>query len=147
VHADDRLAPDPPAEDLNWHGLLAWLPHFTTVEIQAGRWAGDEEDTPGVRTMPWVDYADAVLDFARQLYDLQVIASFDWSTWIQERGNELWEHPQRLAEASLEDCRMLLAAHVRADRFSEGHLLQALEDGHIVSVLQRVATLLDGRAT
>jgi hypothetical protein len=56
----------------------------------------------------------------------------------------LWEDPQRLAEASLEDCRMLLASHLRADRFTEGHLLHAFESGHIVRILERVEWLIDG---
>ncbi len=40
---------------------------------------------------------------------------------------------------------MLLAAHVRADRFTEGHLLDALKSGHIVTILKRVESLIDGR--
>jgi hypothetical protein len=143
----DVELPKPPAEDVNWDGILAWLPHFTAEEFQAGRWAGGEEVAPGVRPMPWVDYADDVADFIRQLRVLHVVASFDWIIWMRERGNVFWKDPKRLAEASLEDCRLLLTAHVQADRFSEGHLLRAFESGHIVSVLQRVATLLDGRET
>ncbi len=103
-------------------------------------------NTPGACTMPWVDYTDDVREFIRQLYDLQVVAPFDWGTWTQERGNELWEDPQRLAEASLEECRMLLAAHLRADRFTEGHLLHAFESGHIVRILRRVEWLIDRRS-
>lgn len=137
--------PDPPAEDINWNEVLAWLPRFTHAGFHAGQWAGSEEDPPGSRTMPSVGYADDVLEFIRQLYDLQVVAPFDWSSWTQERGNELWDDPQRLAGASLEECRMLLAAHLRADRFTEGHLLHALESGHIVTILRRVDSLIGGR--
>jgi hypothetical protein len=135
--------PDPAAEDLNWDEVLAWLPRFTHARFHAGQWAGGEEQAPGVRTLPWVDYTSDVLEFIHQLYDLQVVAPFDWGTWIQERGRALWEGPQRLAEASLEDCRMLLASHLRADRFTEGHLLHAFESGHIVRILKRVEWLLD----
>jgi len=39
---------------------------------------------------------------------------------------------------------MLLAAHLRADRFTEGHLLQAFQRGHIVTILKRVESLIDG---
>lgn len=137
--------PDPPAEDLNWDEVLAWLPRFTHAGFHAGQWAGGEEHAPGVRTMPWVDYTDDVLEFIRQLYDLQVVAPFDWGSWTQERGRELWDDPERLADASLEECRMLLAAHLRADRFTEGHLLHALESGHIVTILKRVESLIDRR--
>ena len=68
--------------------------------------------------MRWVHYTDDMLEFIRQLYDLQEMAPFDWSVWVEERGNDLWEDPQRLAKASLEECRMLLTAHVRANRLT-----------------------------
>jgi len=72
--------PNPPAEDLNWDEVLAWLPRFTHARFRAGHWAGGEEHAPGVRPMPSVDYTDDVLGFTRQLYDLQVVAPFDWSS-------------------------------------------------------------------
>ena len=137
--------PDPPAEDINWHEVLAWLPRFTHAEFHAGQWAGGEERAPGGRTMPWVDYSDDVLEFIHQLYELQVVAPFDWGSWTQERGRELRDNHERLADASLEECRMLLAAHLRADRFTEGHLLHALESGHIVTILKQVESLIDRR--
>ena len=137
--------PDPPAADINWDEVLAWLPNFTHAGFHAGKWAGSEEHAPGVRAMPWVGYTDDVLVFIRQLHDLQVVAPFDWISWTQERGRELWDDPQRLAGASLEECRMLLAAHLRADRFAEGNLLHAMESGHIVTILKRVESLIDRR--
>ena len=134
--------PDPPAVDLDWDRIVAWRPRLTVADFEAGRWAGGEEHTPGVLTMPWVDYTDDVLDFIHQLYELQVVAPFDWGAWVEKRGNELWEDPQRLAAVSLEECRMLLTAHVRADRFTEGHLLDAFNNGHIVAILERVKSLI-----
>ena len=139
--------PRPPAAELNWDGVLAWLPRLTDAGFHAGRWAGGQELASGAQAMPWVDYADDVLEFALELYDLEVVVPLDWGTWIKDRGNELWEDGDRLAEASLEECRMLLAAHVRADRFAEGHLLHALDRGHIVSILKRVESLLGRRPT
>lgn len=135
--------PQPPAEDLDWNQVLAWLPRFNAAEFRAGVWAGGGEDRePGVFTMPFVAYSDDVMTFSSQLYGLQVVAGFDWGTWVGGRGNELWEDPRRLAAASLEECRMLLTAHMRADRFSEGHLLHAFESGHIVAILERVSALV-----
>ena len=135
--------PQPPAEDLDWSRVLAWLPRFSAPEFRAGEWAGGEEREPGVFTMPFVAYSEEVREFIGHLNHLQVVSPFDWGTWGQDRGKELGEDPQRLAEASLEECRMLLTAHVRADRFSEGHLLQAFESGYIVAILERVSALVD----
>ena len=62
---------------------------------------------------------------------------------MDRRGRALTEDPEQLSAATLEDCRMLLTAHVRADRFIEGHLLHVFDTGHIVAVLRRVAEILD----
>ena len=135
--------PQPPAEDLLWSRVLTWLPVFSAPSFRSGVWTGGGETAPGVYNTRWVEYAASVNEFVQELYELEVVAPFDWGTWIQERGNELREDPQRLAEASLEECRMLLSAHVRADRFTEGHLLHAFESGHIVAILDRVRALVD----
>lgn len=55
------------------------------------------------------------------------------------------EAPRRLAEASLEECRTMLTAHVHADRYTEAHLLQAFESGNIVTTLERATGLVDDR--
>ena len=135
--------PSPPASDLNWGAVLAWLPRLTAASFQAGVWTGDEEDAPSVRTLPFVQFSDETEAFVSCLYEEQVVAGFDWGAWVARRGRALSEDPEQLSGATLEECRMLLAAHVRADRFVEGHLLEVLENGQIVAVLTRVAELLD----
>ena len=97
--------PDAPTENLDSDRAVAWLPRFTAASFDAGQWAGGENHAPGVLTIPWVVFTDDVLEFIRQLYGLEVVAPFDRSAWVEQRGNELWEDPQRLAEASLEECR------------------------------------------
>lgn len=134
--------PQPPASELPWSRVLAWQPTLSDPQAHLGSWVGGREAS-AAHTMPSVAHDERVLAFVQELYDLEVVAPFDWGTWFEERGGELWEDPARLAGASLEECRMLLTAHVRADRFTEGHLLAALSSGHLVAVLERVRRLLE----
>lgn len=131
-----------PAEALDWNRVLAWLPVLIDAGFQPG-------DAPAVATSPigahqlhpgaWSDATPAFVD---DLYAAEVVASFDWPTWMQQNGRCLANNPEALADASLEDCWRLLAAHVRADRFVEGHLVSALQDGDIQATLTRISRLI-----
>ena len=44
-------------------------------------------------------------------------------------------------DADLLTLRRLLTTHVRADRFTEGHLAAELENGHICAILEQLEEL------
>ncbi len=54
----------------------------------------------------------------------------------------LIDDPDAVRSADLLTCRKLLTTHVRAYRFSEGHLAEVIKSGHIAAVLRRVAELI-----
>ncbi|MFU8841198.1 MAG: DUF6508 domain-containing protein [Nitriliruptoraceae bacterium] len=134
--------PQPPAEELDWGPALSWLPVLATDGFEPGRFAGGEETEPGVFTMPYAVLAPEAAAFVGCLYETDVVTGTDWTTWLEEGGVALYEDPERLATATLEECRILLIAHVRNDRFVEGHLLSILRDGHLVAVLERIRELV-----
>jgi hypothetical protein len=87
------------------------------------------------------DEPDAVRNLLRESHRSGLITSFDWPTWMTGRGRELTGHPDAIAEATLEECRRLLVAHVRRDRFVTGHLRAMIDDGEVPAILRRAATL------
>lgn len=137
--------PRPPADQLGWGPALSWLPVLAADDFEPGTIAGGEETEPGVASIPHTVLVPEVSALLACLYDTNVVASVDWSTWLAEGGRALYDDPDRLNAATLDECRMLLIAHVRADRFSEGHLLSILQDGHLIAVLERIRDLV-GRA-
>ncbi|WP_052668493.1 DUF6508 domain-containing protein [Nitriliruptor alkaliphilus] len=84
---------------------------------------------------------DAVRDLLRESHRSGLITSFDWPTWMTGRGRELSGNPDAIADATLEECRRLLVAHVRRDRFVAGHLKAMIDDGEVPSILRRAAQL------
>ena len=138
--------PQPPADQLDWEPALSWLPTLSAPDFAPGHLAGGEQVRPGVCNWPHTVYAPEVNAFITCLYDTDIVAGTDWTTWLHEGGEAFYVEPDRLAEATLEQCRMLLIAHVRADRFSEGHLLETLRSGHLVQLLQRIRELVDQHA-
>ena len=77
------------------------------------------------------------------LHDHGWIIAFDWVSW--DLGPRLNEHPELIAEARVETLRRLLTAHMRADRFSYGHLLTTFESGGFTAILRRLQQLCDAR--
>lgn len=134
-------APQPPAEELDWHDVLSWLPLLADDDFDPGPGPHVVEDDGGVRSIR-SGTTESVGALVRALYRAGVVGGFDWPTWIRNDGRRFSQDPSVLASASLEDCRRLLAAHVRADRFTEGHLVEALRSGQVLAILRRIDELV-----
>lgn len=135
--------PQPPAEQLDWEPALSFLPVLAAPDFDPGHLAGGEQVEPGVFNWPHVALAPEARAFIACLYDTQIVTDADWSAWLEDGGRTLYDDPEQLGQATLEQCRMLLIAHARTDRFVDGHLLSILRDGHLVAVLERIRELVE----
>lgn len=93
--------------------------------------------------------APEVSDLVGDLYRLGFIRAFAWPD-EQDELRALQTDPERLAGADLTDLVKLLTSHVRADRFVDGHLADAVQQGWIAGILRRLAAidgLLDDAAS
>ena len=117
--------------------VLAFLPILSAHGYIFGVWHAE----PG--EMPYFAHSPEVEQFIASLYAQNVIIKFDWCAW-REPANALLQDPTLLAQADLLTLRRLLTAHVRQDRFIEGHLAQMLENGHITAILRRLGELRAG---
>jgi ADP-ribosyl-[dinitrogen reductase] hydrolase len=101
--------------------------------------SGDgSEDNP--LSASW-SYALQVDAFEKDLCDLGFVYSYDWPEW-QEEAERLTMEPGALDDANLLTLMKLLTLHVRKERFSEGHLANAFEQGWIVAILERLRQLV-----
>lgn len=120
--------------------LLAHRPTFERPPEELWHEVGGERRPDGSITVPSASYADEVIAFVRDLYDLGFIVPFDWPGW--EEGRRLVDKPERIAGASLKECVKLLTTIVRSARFSwgEGYFL----DRQIFRrILERLRTLIE----
>ena len=96
---------------------------------------------PGLKFGSWQQYGFAFSQqanaFIETLYAQNFVIQFDWPGW-KDVGQQYIAYPQALASADLLTLRKLLTAHVRSDRFSEGHLAAMFDNGHLTAILQRV---------
>lgn len=113
-------------------------------------WAGGEQvgttmvrgvEKP-VHLMPYAVYSDAVNRLVRQLYELQLVTTFNWPEW---EGTDRYRSGRDLAEAPVADAVRLITAVVRSDRFCDGAIATAIEDGTLPAALRRLRQWHDGQ--
>jgi hypothetical protein len=112
-----------------------------------GAWEPSRTDERGVMTLPWYEFGpggNALLDDVRAG---GWITPFDWPAWAgSPDGKRLIGHPDAVATASADDLGKLLTTYVRGDRFNEGLLASAHEDGMLAAIARRAARLADDMA-
>jgi len=86
--------------------------------------------------MAYVVEGPALEAARRAMGEAELVIPFDWSAWLRESG--LDRDSSRWATLSPEEGVRLWISLVRADRFSEGTVLSAAENGLIVHVLDAV---------
>jgi hypothetical protein len=130
----ENAPPDVGRDQLD--AVLAFLPIFERPGYTFGEWITQEGQ------LPYFDYSADVLAFEKALYNQGIIFAFDWPAWGEE-VKRYQSDAQALQRADLLALRKLLTAHVRADRFVEGHLASVLESGHITAILRRLRQIRD----
>jgi hypothetical protein len=121
---------DPPLTNRNIQAVISYLPVFLKPDFSAGEWINHEGH------LPYINYSPEILNFIRALGENGFIQPFKWMQWVE--GEQLVDHSSLLQKVGLQTLRKLLTAHIRADRFSEGHLAAMFESGHIVMILERM---------
>lgn len=71
-----------------------------------------------------------------------VLTDFDWSTWANgPECQRLIQNPDQVAAVDALTLARLLTARLRQDRFCEGHLNSAFEEGHLRPIVRRASVL------
>lgn len=70
---------------------------------------------------------------------------FDWKAWYDR--THLVDKPDYLAQASLLDCRVIISAMLRLERFSPGVVENLRRQGVLCALMARLDTLLQPEAS
>ncbi|MGY1732139.1 DUF6508 domain-containing protein [Geodermatophilus sp. SYSU D01045] len=102
-------------------------------------WRGGRPGADGVVQVTYPVYAPAVHQLLGALAGAGAVPVFAWPSWD---GVRRLRSVDDLAAAPLADVARFLTTVVRGERFSEGTVAAALEDGRLLTAARRVA---DGR--
>ncbi len=142
------MAMDPdapiPTDELDWGPTLAHLPWLQKDDPGFGQLVEAQEHPDGGFTMPYEGLSERSMELVNTLTSTRVVsAGIDWSRWLDGDGSDIAgdRTGEVIAVAPLDDVRRLLVSIVRAARFNEGIMLDALQDGTVRRLLERVEAL------
>ena len=75
------------------------------------------------------------------MYDKNLMVKFNWPEWQEGRDWYALQDDSKYAKLDVETCLKLLTAVIRNDRFNEGALVRAFEDGSFPKIIQKLMTL------
>jgi len=118
--------------------VIKFLPIFEAIgPNDFARIIHSSDATEEEPTIGHLKYHPAVYEFMQVCFENGLVLSFDWGAWSHEARRYMNDH-LLVASADLETCVKLLTAHLRAERFCDGHLEGVLRSGHITAVLRRL---------
>jgi hypothetical protein len=98
-------------------------------------WRGGKPDDRGVIHMPYPAYHPAVDELRNALGHARAIPVFDWMNWD---GSRRYPNAIDALEAPLADVARLITTFIRGERFSDGTIAAALDDGRLVAAAERI---------
>ena len=108
-----------------------------------GAWEPSRTDDQGVMTLPWYELGPGGTAFLDDVRAGGWVTPFDWPAWsASPEGQRLIGHPEAVASASADDLGKLLTTYVRGDRFNEGLLASAHENGMLAAIARRAQELV-----
>lgn len=119
-----------------WNQLLNLIPEIEKTD-NFGKPGGLKKYKDGTVSFPFYIHTEIVNQFVKIAYDTGIIIPFDWSGWKQ--GQVMFRDNDFDFDSVdvFTKCK-LITAIVRADRFSDGVLIEAFRSGLILKVLKSI---------
>ena len=115
--------------------LFKLIPQIKTTK-KFGTLKGGEKEEDNTIIVPYYELDTVVLNFVEIVYKTPIMIKFDWSKW--EEGKIIIKEKRNFEELDVMTLCKLITAIVRNDRFCEGVLLKAFENGTILKILMAI---------
>lgn len=115
--------------------LFKLIPQIKTTK-KFGTLKGGEKEEDNTIIVPYYELDTVVLNFVEIVYKTPIMIKFDWSKW--EEGKIIIKEKRNFEELDVMTLCKLITAIVRNDRFCEGVLLKAFENGTILKILMHL---------
>lgn len=116
--------------------ILVYLPYFSTNQ-SFGCWVKNTKS--GLPVGPYIKYADGVNNFLTTLNETKFLIVFDWVKWD---GHLLLGNIKYIKQSDLLTLRKLMTYILRRERMCDGVLLNAIKDGSIKAILERLQEII-----
>lgn len=114
------------------------------IQDYVGEW-GIHHDTErtesGVLVFPWIEQYPLIQDFVSFMYENDLVVKFSWTEWQAGRDWYALDDDGKYDKLDIETALKLLTAIIRNDRFNDGALVRAFEDGSFPMIIQKLITI------
>lgn len=90
--------------------------------------------------LPYPEYGEAVQELVAALVAVNAQPMFDWVRWSR---SQRYAGGVGLAQAPVADAMRLITVILRGERFSDGTIAKAIEDGRLLAAAERILAVLD----
>ncbi len=117
--------------------LLHFLPYFNDDRARFGTEVSITDGciAPSILTPKSMEFYEAC-------YEHNFVQDFDWGEWSQSRQGMV-SCGEGIEDLDLAGIGRLLTAHIRGDRFCDGHLLGVMRSGQMAHILERLMELIE----
>jgi hypothetical protein len=122
----------------NIENILKFLTLFSSQNCQL---YDIQTDPP---TLDPYTYSKEFNNLITALYTENFVISFDWTKW-QDEADGFVTTPELLNVADIYTIQKLFTSHVRQERFCSGHLAYLIDNGHFLTILQRLQAIHQSR--
>ncbi|RYF01211.1 MAG: hypothetical protein EOO77_33270 [Oxalobacteraceae bacterium] len=119
--------------------IAAFRDKLESGRFDAGHWVEPVDQADGSMVMGYFHMGADMLAFMSAAGPLMV-KGFDWPSWIHADGARVRDE---IETATQDELRQVIHALVRQERFVEGLLNSAYEDGTLLRITKRAGQLVD----
>lgn len=116
-----------------WHALAEAVAAVEAEDVHA-TWAGGET-VDGATQMPYPVYSQAVERLLSALGGVGAVVVFAWPRWD---GLDRYADAAALRDAPAADAARLVTAIVRGERFGDGTIANAVDNGRLTAAARRL---------
>lgn len=118
-----------------WRRLFEIADSLTAEDLDV-EWGGGQRTESGAIQAPYPRYSEPVEEIRRLLSELGVVVAFDWASWMGV--SPVFPRAEGLAEAPVAEACRLATAYLRGERFTDGAIEQAIDNGALRAILDRL---------
>lgn len=124
----------------DWQPLFDLIPEIEKTE-SFGEWMVNQPGVDGYPQFPFMAKGPLVHKFFKLVDEMEIVPAFDYMDW--EEGRRMYKHSDVDIDSwtVIDVCKMF-TYYIRADRFSDGALCSAFENGQILRLLKHLEKLV-----
>src|SRR6056297_3509338 len=111
----------------NYFSLLKFIPYFESKENAFYEYIPSYKDEEGTNIMGWIQYSEEVYEFIKNFHESDLV-EYNYLEVLEKFG-KIEDIESRIEIETFDNIKALLTFYIRRERFGEGCISKAINDG------------------